>query len=285
MDPKANNSNDDNQTRIDASVAIPVKSRLLPSRVKNLRKFDPESLYYDLQGKGLAVIFNHVVYNYSYYPEREGTTKDVERLEKCLKMLNFDIKTYNDLSRDDIDVVMKAVANLKTTQMSCLVIVVMTHGENGFLAAFDKIYPSSVLWKDLIGKLVGIPKLFFIQSCRGSDGDVGVEVTDSEIEDKTIKLPSIADFLFMYSAPEGFVSYIDKSGSWFIKTLCKELEDKHKNYDLLQILTIVNKRIALDFEVNIVEDKSKIGYKSIPQIVSMLTKFLKFNPSTKAGDD
>jgi len=49
----------------------------------------------------------------------------------------------------------------------CLIVVVMTHGEDDKLYAFDRTYPTKVLWEkfngDLCPTLAGKPKLFFIQ--------------------------------------------------------------------------------------------------------------------------
>lgn len=38
----------------------------------------------------------------------------------------------------------------------------MTHGIEGYLEAYDKSYKTSILWDNLAGKLIGIPKLYFI---------------------------------------------------------------------------------------------------------------------------
>lgn len=49
----------------------------------------------------------------------------------------------------------------------CLVIVVMSHGDNGKLFARDREYPTRTLWKYFNAincpTLAGKPKLFFIQ--------------------------------------------------------------------------------------------------------------------------
>ncbi|XP_016402196.1 caspase-8-like, partial [Sinocyclocheilus rhinocerous] len=96
--------------------------------------------------------------------------------------------------------------------------------------------------------LIGKPKVFFIQACRGCGMQSKVLVADgagaSRIQ-KSGKVYSIAkdsDFLIALSTVEGYVSVRDKySGSWFIQSLCKHLEEGSKRgQDILRILTNVN---------------------------------------------
>uniref|UniRef100_A0AAV2MLF7 Caspase family p10 domain-containing protein n=1 Tax=Knipowitschia caucasica TaxID=637954 RepID=A0AAV2MLF7_KNICA len=60
------------------------------------------------------------------------------------------------------------------------------------------------------------------------------------------------------------------NGSWFIQSLCDMME-KHRDLELMQIMTRVNRSVAYHFE-----SSSNLpgfsGKKQIPCIVSMLTK-------------
>ncbi|XP_077286324.1 caspase-1-like [Arctopsyche grandis] len=250
-----------------------------PPLVQCAINFDPEAIYYDLTRQGLAIIFNHNFYLNKSFPDRPGAKCDAERLQRCFTKLNLDTKLYVDLSAYNIKNVMQKVAELSPNKISCLVIVVMTHGKIGHLAAHDKMYHPSVLWEGLAEKLIGIPKLYFIQACRGSAYDVGMEVTDSLKDEELLKLPNMMDTLIMYSTIAGYVSFRDPDGSWFIKTLCKELDEKSECYDLSQILTFVNKRIALDFESIALDPVTNepVACKTMPEYQSRLTKLLKFN--------
>lgn len=67
-----------------------------------------------------------------------------------------------------------------------------------------------------------------------------------------------------------------EDGSYFMRTLCNEIEEKYKHWDLLQILTFVNKKVAVDFQIDI---QGNPELKAMPQIVTMLTKLLKFHAS------
>lgn len=64
-------------------------------------------------------------------------------------------------------------------------------------------------------------------------------------------------------------------GSWFISSLCEMLSKYGKQLELMQIMTRVNHKVALDFK-----SSSNLpgfdGMKQIPCIVSMLTKEVYF---------
>lgn len=50
------------------------------------------------------------------------------------------------------------------------------------------------------------------------------------------------------------------------------------NYDILTLLTLVNQRVALDFESNSPSIPVMDKQKQIPCITSMLTRLLQFTP-------
>lgn len=64
-------------------------------------------------------------------------------------------------------------------------------------------------------------------------------------------------------------------GSWFIQSLCDMLGKYGNRLELMQIMTRVNHKVALDFE----SSSDMPGFhakKQIPCIVSMLTKEMYF---------
>ena len=113
---------------------------------------------------------------------------------------------------------------------------------------------------DLFGK----PKLFFIQACRA-----GVEDDTTRIDhEKTLCPPDSSDILVAYSTIYGELAYRDiDNGSWFIQTLLKQISTHAYNEHLMDIMIMVNKKIATsDLE----------GKRQMPQQVSTLTKFVYF---------
>lgn len=189
------------------------------------------------------------------------------------------------------------------TDNDCLLIVMMTHGgRDNTLKAFDASFHVSMLWERFVGEecitLIGKPKLFILQNCRGShidrvnpeDGGTEAQVTvdgGRNLPDKRVALTSTADQLIMYATPDGNAAMRDTiTGSWLIQELCQQLELKITD-DFLSILTDVNRKVALkeverdvfDGLCSDAEILDLVGAKQIPVVVHSLRKKLFFNDS------
>lgn len=83
----------------------------------------------------------------------------------------------------------------------------------------------------------------------------------------------------------GYVSWRNReSGSWYIQTLCDELNKNGSKYDIFRILTHVTQRVALDCEV-FDSDPEKNLKKQVPRFESTLTRILMFPPISKDNDN
>ncbi|KAG7282005.1 hypothetical protein CRUP_020110 [Coryphaenoides rupestris] len=155
------------------------------------------------------------------------------------------------------------------------VCVLLSHGDEGIFYGTDNFVPLKALTGlfrgDCCKTLVAKPKLFFIQACRGISLDNGIE-TDSSPDQSSDRIPVEADFLYAYSTAPGYYSWRNTSnGSWFVQSLCDMLQQHSSRLELMQIMTRVNHKVALEFE----SANSTPGFnckKQIPCIVSMLTK-------------
>lgn len=100
-------------------------------------------------------------------------------------------------------------ANEDYTNYDCLVIAVLSHGEQGIIYAKDGAYkPEDQLWGRFTGDkcltLASKPKLFFIQACQGDRLDGGVHMrTQVDGGSSSFKIPIYADFLIAYSTIPG----------------------------------------------------------------------------------
>lgn len=173
----------------------------------------------------------------------------------------------------------------------------MTHGQtDGRIYAADGVFLVQNLWEYFIGNkcesLIGKPKLFFIQACRGSMTDPGIIMKPKakarltslpdQVDAKAVKdedhfvIPTLADLLVMYSTAEGFYSFRNPAdGSWFIQAICDELRENPQE-DLLTILTGVNRRVAFAKQSYVPDNQDWDAMKQMPNIVSMLTKTMYF---------
>ncbi|XP_075053200.1 caspase-3 [Mixophyes fleayi] len=231
---------------------------------------------------GLCVIIN----NKNFHPStrmgmRNGTDMDASRLQNTFKSFGYKVNIYNDLKCADIYGLLTKVSQEDHSKRSSFVCALLSHGDDGVLYGVDQSLPiknlTSLFRGDRCKTLVGKPKLFFIQACRGTDLDSGVETdSGSESHEETYRIPVEADFLYAYSTVPGYYSWRNTlNGSWFVQSLCEMLKLHGRKLELVQILTCVNHMVALEFQSfsNQIDFHAK---KQIPCVVSMLTKALNF---------
>lgn len=277
-------------------------------------KTEALSCFYEIQGsrlRGTSIIFNQV--NCRGYAEpRVGSDKDAVALYAAHGALGLDIEPCDDYTSQEIreklldgkftDCNFTRAINsiffffLPVSQRNhadndCLFVSFMSHGGNdGKIVTRDGTLRVADLWESFNGtrcpSLVGKPKLFFIQACRGLRVDPGSTLirvnkssSSSRYSDDRIdchgsfsNVPDLADMLIMYSTTEGHVAFRGVEGSWFFQTLCEEL--KALSGDILTILTEVNRKVAFA-EQSSVQDPNFIHLnkkKQMPNINSMLTK-------------
>lgn len=186
---------------------------------------------------------------------------------------------------------------------------ILTHDLFSYLHATDNKYPLQTIWEQFTDErcptLKNKPRIFLISACQGDSVDEGLSVEDipnhsssslyrspvRKIErditspfsstkhvqfdkiklDRSRTLPQ-PDFLVVYSSVSGYYSYRDtQKGTWFIDAFCNVLDESTGYIDLYNVLTRINREVALEYQSN-----SGDEFKQIPCIVSMLTKLILF---------
>ena len=72
--------------------------------------------------------------------------------------------------------------------------------------------------------------------------------------------------------PPGYYSWRNEgTGSWFMQALCEMLKKHSSQLELMQIMTRVNHKVALDFE-SFTLDPGSNKKKQMPSIITTLTK-------------
>ncbi|CAL8330506.1 unnamed protein product [Merluccius merluccius] len=245
---------------------------------------DPDSLRYSLDypSMGRCVIINNKNFDRrTGMNQRNGTDLDAGNAMTVFKKLGYTVKVYNDQKVDQIKQVLSAVAMEDHSRSASFICVLLSHGDDGVFFGTDGSIElkslTSLFRGDRCKTLVGKPKLFFIQACRGTELDGGIE-TDSGPDNSTTKIPVEADFLYAYSTAPGYYSWRNtSSGSWFMQSLCEMIGKYASKMDLLHILTRVNHKVAVEF-VSVTNAPDFDAKKQIPCVVSMLTKEMYFTP-------
>ena len=267
---------------------------------------DEKEDWYEMDHKmrGSAIIFNNKKFKERKLPtgeqytpqERHGTDKDADALRKTLGNFGFDpILIVPDPSKAAIDDALENLAEDDHKNSDCIFVAVLSHGDKGEISAKDEDYAESDLWTPFLAdkckSLVGKPKIFVIQACRGDAADKGLVVLDQAKPGGAVKkvvastattIPVHADFLIARATPSGYPSMRNTdSGSYFIQAFCNVLNKYGEKDDLVSILTKVNRRVAQeDMRVEVegkVEDR-----KQIPCYSSMLTKKIMLTKNSKS---
>uniref|UniRef100_A0A1B0D650 Caspase n=1 Tax=Phlebotomus papatasi TaxID=29031 RepID=A0A1B0D650_PHLPP len=237
-----------------------VKTPTSPTKPQNV---------YDINGKkGYAIIFNNEKFDGDSKEFRVGSRNDEKELQKTLTRFNIETKVERDPSLSTIEKKVKEISKMDFKKKSCLFVCILSHGNQGqTIFAKDKSYN---LDKDVIepiiknATLVGKPKIFIIQACKGAIQSFGIAMTDATpVSTSSLTKPSEADILILYSSYEGRVSYRLEMGSIFIQKLCTFINSDHRIRSLEDIMKETRRDII---------DNSPQNLKQTPTMVSTLTK-------------
>ncbi|XP_036425747.1 caspase-8-like [Colossoma macropomum] len=213
--------------------------------------------------RGLCVIINNIVFKQQSC-NRIGSEDDEESLEKVFRWLGFTVEVHRDQTAQQMKDLLKQLSQ-KNHEGDCFVCCILSHGGGKGVHGTDGgVVPSEDIFTPFSGtscqSLAGKPKVFFIQACRGKDYQRPVKVQADNLEGdeaaeeavletdvvEMFTIPDDADFFVARSTVKGFVSFRDiLSGSWFIQSLCKQLETYcPKGEDIQSILLCVNEEVS-----------------------------------------
>ncbi|XP_078480001.1 caspase-3-like [Lampetra planeri] len=232
----------------------------------------------DYPSMGTCLIINNKNFDkHTGMSSRNGTDVDAAAAIKTFSKLGYKINVASNLTVTQMKSKISSVSEEDHSSSASFVCVLLSHGNEGVIYGTDGFERFENLTKYLKGDrcktLVGKPKLFFIQACRGSELDYGTSIEADSVGGQTSeKIPVEADFLYAYSTAPGYYSWRNtQNGSWFMQSLCEMLQRYSGELELMQIMTRVNHSVALHFE-SASNLPGYSGKKQIPCIVSMLTK-------------
>jgi len=250
----------------------------------------PETEYYP-RGHGLCVIVNQKTFPEGLQ-DRLGTDRDRDELEATFTLFQADVLKWDNLSAKDMLEhlsLARTRANSSMYDYKWLAVCVLSHGRR--VANVDQIIGcdgQGVDRKLIINmfadasqcpKLHMKPKIFIFQACRGTEatemqtpGHVSIPIeppgevsTDSGAVPimATTGRPRLTDYVIASPTIEEFVAFRSTTdGSFYIRHLCKELQEKGHKQHVADILTMVNDKVM----------SYRPDYPSAPEYITTLSK-------------
>ena len=160
---------------------------------------------------------------------------------------------------------------------------ITSHGNNdGILGVDDRVVKAAEL-VDIVKpgsckKLVGKPKIFIIQACRGNEAPNQVNIVFDNDPNQprpppsnNIAIPPTADFLFAFcTTPRTVAMRSDTQGSFYVKILYEMLKEHSSKLSLYEILLLVHEELATNDQY--AYKKDDLIYRQMGQVVSTLRK-------------
>lgn len=238
---------------------------------------------------GTALIINNE--QFLEHDKREGTAIDERNLTHLFRYLDYKVEVHRNLDSGEMWSVMEEMGQRNHGEYDSFVCCILSHGSEGHVFGTDSVMVSL---NDLTGmvdaqrcpSLVGKPKLFFLQACRGKMKEVSHRVgTDSDMPrqrpmvatdvgvrvgtDGDTHIPTTADFFFGYATPHGHVAWRDfDHGSWYVSELCRSLCEYSTHVSLSDMMTQVSSRVGREHE--------HLSFRMAPETQSRLQKNVYF---------
>ncbi|XP_006129195.2 caspase-7-like [Pelodiscus sinensis] len=226
------------------------------------------------QRKSRAVI----IVNYSFLsgpPPRKGAKREADKLFKALSRLNYAVKLHYDLTAEEIEEIYQQES--QEEHGDYFVSILSSHGEEGAIydsegqpVRLTRIF--QLLSPQRCPALAGKPKIFFIQACRGSAMDEGVQLdtdsagTSDDSVSHYLSLPESTAVMFACSP--GYVAFLNPMGSMFLQTLLEFLEGEERQLELARLMTRINWKVAFHCEAKGEHE----GYKEMPCFVTNMVR-------------
>ena len=229
---------------------------------------------------GLAIIIaNEEGFNPDH--ERlEGARKDLTSMKETFELLRFATLPIFNASKEQILSAVQAAAKYKEYPPSYkrIAFVFSGHGDESHIYCHDGPIVTDDVYRPLqpinAPHLADIPKLFFIDACRGTMQDKGVVARGQTVSPRK---PSYGNYVLAYSTMPSMQAYETASdGGLWMHILSKQLQTSRKS--VLDVLTEVNKELLEVFRlrphdpiqqpvleatlhepVNLLEEAEKIG--------------------------
>lgn len=257
--------------------------------------------------RGPCLIINNIDFDSDIFPQRKGSDQDARRFDDVFQQLGFAVFLRRNQTAEQMKSLCKEIASKCKKEHDALFVILLSHGSECGIYGSDGIevdlndiitYFDNKHCKAMIGK----PKVFVIQACRGRMVDYGekdsIDAVSVQQETSSINLsydnyhsqipfsrrsefvknrfgnshPIRTDMLLIFSCLAGYVSVRNElAGSWLGVALTYFIMTSAHEKDLYRILNLVSADIR--------DRVSSDGHTQCIEVTSLgWTKNLYFNP-------
>ena len=195
---------------------------------------------------GYCVIINNIHFQDKNIADRKGADEDEKRLKILFRALKFDVIVRRDLNKHEIERVAETYGGKNHRDFDAFVLILMSHGgDRDHILGVDgrETTVKNLMVEFQANKcpsLIGKPKVFIIQTCRGLINNAtetflssigSINAASAQMDNSTFadpfspdstlprsEFPREADFLLAFATVPGYVAFRSpESGTFFIQ--------------------------------------------------------------------
>ncbi len=235
---------------------------------------------------GFALIISNDYSNTPELPTLTGTKVDAKLMDETFKALKFDTRPEHNLGRGRLMEIMRETAG-RNYPKSCKAIAVVFAGHGNSDDCLCMQDGNTVtIFREIVEEFLpgkaptigSIPKLFFIDACRGDATTQSVTVPrGGGNKVATLRVPDQGNFLLAHSTMPNYEAYElkGKGGIW-MTSLARKLRTSRKSVE--DILSEVNQDMMQLFQ-----SPEWSGRMQQPEKLSRLNEIVYLHPEVAAG--
>uniref|UniRef100_A0A3P8Y1G1 Caspase family p20 domain-containing protein n=2 Tax=Esox lucius TaxID=8010 RepID=A0A3P8Y1G1_ESOLU len=229
---------------------------------------------------------------------------DHQTMKKFFEEFGFQYHIVLDKNVEDMH---KAVEDFRDhinhsrTNISCVLVVTSCHGGQDTIQdargkTLDVEHIIKPFGDESCPKMKGQPKIFIIDTCRGSNNDTGVEsgsIVDFKLSNEAIATteyrasrvsPCINDMLVAYAAMTDYTAWMNSFvGSYMIHNITQVFSSRDAAQEHMYDLFVKANAKLVEKTMQLSDDKGKQRFKSIMTIESTLRKLIYLGRKTHTG--
>ncbi|XP_070175464.1 caspase-3-like [Littorina saxatilis] len=206
----------------------------------------------DASPKGICLIINNFEFDRS--PRLDTGPADKENLTRTFKNMDFEVRYFENQTCAQMKTRMESIQKEDHSNYDCFVCCISSHGnKTGVCGADDHTVNISELQEYVFStqcpSLAGKPKVFFVDACRGGEGQKGHCLARSGAPTRPVVITDKRDFLVSFATTPDNVSYCNPDstkGAVYFYHLTRLLEHYANSKTIMHILHKLNEALTVE---------------------------------------